>query len=82
MVNYISTTLNGDYNGNGKVDAADYVLWRNNPTDFGGSGGYTTWRANFGNPPGAGSASAVPEPSICFLALLGAVELVWVGRRR
>ena len=66
--------LTGDYNSNGKVDAADYVVWRkalntttvlpNDPT--GGTIGttqYNTWRANFGNGSGAGSGAAVPEPT-------------------
>jgi hypothetical protein len=83
-VNYISTTVAGDYDGNGKVDAADYVLWRKNPAAFGGNpAGYNTWRANFGYPPGAGVAlAAVPEPATCLLALLGAFEFVWIRRRR
>lgn len=51
--------LTGDYNNNGIVDAADYVLWRKNsntnatlPNDpLGGTIGgaqYTQWRTNFG----------------------------------
>ena len=81
----IPAGLAGDYNVNGKVDAADYVLWRDNPAGFGGAGGYTTWRANFGNPPGSGAGlgdgSAVPEPASGLLALIG---LAWLrlGRRR
>jgi hypothetical protein len=72
----------GDYNGNGKVDAADYVLWRNggplqNETETLGSvtsEDYTAWRASFGNPPGAGSGigaglTPVPEPSSLLLSL-------------
>jgi hypothetical protein len=44
-----------DYNNNGVVDAADYVLWRKNPAAFGGTpGGYTAWRAGFGSSGGAG----------------------------
>ena len=40
----------GDYNGNGVVDAADYVVWRKT----GGSAtDYTTWRTNFGATGGA-----------------------------
>ena len=51
------STLAGDYNGNGVVDTADYVMWRENPNAFGGDpGGYNTWRANFGASLGAGSA--------------------------
>lgn len=44
------TGVPGDYNSDGTTNAADYVLWRNNPTAFGGATqGYTVWRANFGN---------------------------------
>jgi hypothetical protein len=72
----------GDYNNNGNVDAADYVVWKNSentiatlPNDpHGGTIGanqYATWRANFGmSQAGAGSSSSrVPEPSaLCVLA--------------
>jgi autotransporter-associated beta strand protein len=68
-------SLPGDYNNNGKVDAADYVLWRKNPGAFGGDpAGYNTWRANFGaGGPGAGSSlggATVPEPATLLLSLL------------
>jgi hypothetical protein len=64
------SNLSGDYNGDGHVDAADYVVWRNDPGTFGGGGGYNTWRANFGTSAGSGaSATAVPETmSITLLA--------------
>jgi hypothetical protein len=69
--------ITGDYNNDGVVNAADYVVWRNNegtdnvlPNDeLGGTIGtdqYNQWRDNFGNGlAGSGSASqtAVPEPS-------------------
>ncbi len=61
-----SVGVPGDYNGDGKVDAADYVLWRDNPVNFGGDpAGYNTWRANFGAGAGSGlgSSAAVPEPA-------------------
>lgn len=70
----------GDYNGNGTVDAADYVLWRkggpllNDPIGPPvTSAQYDQWRANFGNPPGSGSAldsAVVPEPAAIVLLLL------------
>jgi hypothetical protein len=63
--------LLGDYNGDGKVDAADYVVWRKTPaTYFGSPTGYNVWRSNFGNPPGSGlGAGVVPEPgAISWLA--------------
>ena len=79
-------SLVGDYNGNGKVDAADYVLWRDNPDGFGGSpAGYDAWRAHFGNPPGSGAGlgdgSAVPEPVGGLLILLGTIFLNMATRR-
>jgi hypothetical protein len=53
--------LSGDYNQNGIVDAADYIVWRDTlnqtgsglPADGDGSGSvdpadYTLWRSNFG----------------------------------
>ena len=74
-----STTLDGDYNGNGKVDAADYVLWRDNPAAHGGAGGYNTWRANFGASSGSGAGlgagAAVPEPTSVMLILVGLAAL-------
>jgi len=89
----IETTVGvpGDYNGNGVVDAADYVVWRNggplqNEVATIGTvdaADYDAWRARFGNTSGSGSASAaaVPEPVAIWLALIGmAAVLPW--RRR
>ena len=64
-----SAGVPGDFNSDGKVDAADYVVWRkadgtNNalPNDNGlgvpiGASHYTLWRSTYGNPPGSGSGS-------------------------
>ena len=70
----------GDYNGDGTVDTADYVLWRNGgplqnegmtpgsvtPED------YTFWRSRFGMTIGSGTGRsvAVPEPATCAIAFL------------
>jgi peptidyl-tRNA hydrolase len=80
----------GDYNGNGTVDAADYVVWR---TNDGTQTGYDTWRANFGRAASSGagdtgsaSASAnplsatVPEPASARLFGLATAALI-VSRR-
>jgi len=73
--------LDGDYNGDGTVDAADYDVWRR--TD-GSPAGYNLWRTNFGESlPGAGGgAGAVPEPSSVALLVLGLVGAGLMGRRR
>jgi hypothetical protein len=66
----------GDHNGDGVVDLADYVTWRKDPSAFGGDpDGYDEWRANFGEP-GAGSGGAVPEPMGILSVVLGAAALV------
>jgi prepilin-type processing-associated H-X9-DG protein len=75
--------LSGDYNQNGVVDAADYVVWRNNAgnvTDF------NTWSSNFGKSyslaGGSGAVltagAAVPEPSSAMLLVAALI----VGRVR
>jgi uncharacterized protein YkwD len=60
----------GDYNQNGVVDAADYLVWRNTLGQTGASlaadgnasgvidaGDYDVWRANFGRPATTGDAA-------------------------
>jgi hypothetical protein len=63
--------LTGDYNNDGSVDAADYVVWRK--TNINGQQGYDDWRANFGRTAGGGAANqaAVPEPASGALLLFG-----------
>ena len=69
------TPVPGDWNGDGKVDAADYVKWRKDPTGNGGNpAGYDTWRENFGRGiSGSGSGTlangSVPEPTPLVLLL-------------
>ena len=83
----------GDYNDNGIVDAADYVLWRNggpleNEVDNPGTvnqADYTAWRARFGNGTGAGGAlsgSAIPEPATLACLLIAIAGLLLRGRIR
>ncbi len=66
--------LAGDYNHDGIVDAADYVVWRKTG---GSQTGYDTWRANFGATAAVGAtiaytrssnvSIAVPEPALLSL---------------
>jgi len=76
-------TLPGDYNNDGSVNAADYVVWRK--TD-GMQQGYNTWRTNFGRTSGSGTAlsgAAVPEPSALLLGALGAaLTITSISRRK
>jgi hypothetical protein len=71
----------GDYNLNGTVDAADYVVWRK--TGINGSTGYDTWGTHFGETGGSGSGAiadaAVPEPSTLVLLMFAAIG--WCFRR-
>jgi hypothetical protein len=66
------TTQPGDYNKDGIVNAADYVVFAKGLAD----GDYATWRSNFGeSTPGVSPANsphlaAVPEPASLFLLLL------------
>ncbi len=66
--------LTGDYNANGIVDAADYVVWRNTLNQVGvglaadGNGNYTidsgdlaVWRLHFGQTAAPGVLAAVPH---------------------
>jgi hypothetical protein len=61
-------TLPGDFNGDNVVNASDYVAWRQSD---GTSEGYNTWRANFSESLGGGSAAngAIPEPKTSLLLL-------------
>ncbi len=83
IVSAVASQLPGDYNQNGVVDAADYVVWRkynntattlpNDATPGTSPADYDVWRTNFGaTASGTGSAIAtesVPEPTT--LGMLG-----------
>ena len=86
MVHVPDAGLSGDYNSDGKMDAADYVVWRKDPAAHGGvPAGYDTWRANFSRTlaPGSGSTlGAVPETGSAVLLLLAAAcsSIAWRKR--
>lgn len=93
VVTYTGTPpagVNGDYNGNGIVDAGDYVLWRkggplqNDPTPGVQPADYTFWRSRFGANTGSGSGlagTAVPEPAAALLAFFGSAAMCLISRR-
>jgi hypothetical protein len=79
----VSGGLDGDYNQDGKVDAADYIVWRK--TD-GTAAGYNLWVNNYGamlgSGGGAGAAGSVPEPASLALLVLGGLFAAGSIRRR
>lgn len=88
----VTPGLPGDYNGNGVVDAADYVLWRNggplaNEVDTRGvtnAADYTEWLARYGNAntSGIGAGAAVPEPLLTVWLLASATFAIGLRRNR
>jgi hypothetical protein len=81
----------GDFNTDGKVDAADYVVWRNNssngplPNDdelATQAERYNLWRTNYGNISTPAGGNAVPEPGSLATLLAAAASLLHLRRRR
>ena len=78
----LSPSVEGDFNGSGSVDSADYVVWRKGlgtlftPSDYG------VCRAHFGQTAGSGSAAAsftgvaLHEPATMLVILMGLLPLV------
>lgn len=83
-----ATAAVGDYNFDGRIDAADYVIWRatldqsglglaadGNVNDLIDVGDYTIWRSQFGTAAtGVAAGSAVPEPFLLILVLFAVGE--------
>jgi len=79
-----TAAIPGDYNHDGRVDAGDYVRWRNNLGDpnendihNNGDGGgvgisdYAHWKARYGTPGNGGIVTPVPEPGPTLLLAIG-----------
>jgi hypothetical protein len=90
---FVISGVPGDYNRDGAVDAADYVVWRKaqgtttqlpNDNGIGGIVGlaqYNLWRSSFGNPGGgAGAGSQVGGAAVPepAPALLGILAVAWL----
>ena len=83
LANSTLAPLDGDFNDNGVVDAADYVVWRKGLGTTYSPSDRILWRSQFGlSIPGAGAGSgeggepvhaAVPEPAGFVLLALGLI---------
>jgi hypothetical protein len=81
-INAAAAATDGDFNHDGMVDAADYVVWRKS---IGTAPEYAAWRANFGMSVGTGSGGStamVPEPTFFTLSAAVLISFSNVRRRR
>jgi len=88
----VATTISGDYNGDGVVDAIDYAVWRealdsgasaadgtgDNQTD---EADYELWREHFGAQLPANLTWSHPSPEPASLGLLAWIALLGVRRK-
>jgi hypothetical protein len=82
------STLAGDFNHDGIVDATDYVDWRK--AGVNGQQGFADWRSNFGKStpgfgasiPGSGLEAQVPEPATWITILMGAMLISLSGQSK
>jgi hypothetical protein len=73
----VAPPISGDFNHNGIVDMADYIVWRNGLGTTYTQNDYNTWRANFGHTASSGAqvseSSAIPEPAAAWTLLVGSL---------
>lgn len=71
----LSPTVTGDFNGDGRADAGDYVVWRRNLSSPFATSDYSLWRSHYGKAAGtgaglpAGDTINVPEAPVTFITL-------------
>jgi hypothetical protein len=73
----------GDFDGNGVVNGADFLVWQRgaspNPLS---AGDLAIWKANFGSSAAVGAAAAVPEPAAATLAVLASIGIAAWRKRQ
>jgi len=82
--------LPGDFNRDGNVDAADYVVWRKGLGTTFTLADYDLWLEHFGQTAGGGSQEnidvasnhAVPEPTSLILQIVGLAVVLFTRRCR
>jgi hypothetical protein len=86
LTSKLTSGPDGDFDGDGDVDGADFLRWQRggspNPLS---AGDLATWKANFGasaTVAASAAVGAVPEPSALFSAMVALCGLgVWRSRR-
>jgi hypothetical protein len=91
----IRAAFAGDYNDDGIVDAADYVVWRKRlgthiplPNETASPGvvdehDFNAWRENFGAMSGSSAADhSVPEPAASGLIMIAISAMRLIAARR
>ena len=84
LVTFTPAALPGDFNNDGQVDMADYVVWRKRGLS---AEKYREWRENFGVSSGTGTTMTlaqspnVPEPAMVIIGGLAAL-IVWGQHRQ
>ena len=77
--------ITGDFNLNGTVDAADYVVWRKGVGVAPTPANYNLWRTHFGETFGNGSGATanvtVPEPATLVMLIMAAAASIPLRRR-
>jgi hypothetical protein len=76
----------GDYNGDGVVDAEDYLVWRKGLGTTYTQSDYTVWRTHFGQSSRNGASfianTAIPEPAaLTPMIMAAAIVSIWARRR-
>lgn len=94
LSSFTQLSLEGDYNDDGSVDAADFTVWRDTlgqvgtglDADGDGSGGiglgdYAVWVQNFGTSLSSSLVLSVPEPSAALILMIGCFTTCRLKRR-
>lgn len=81
----LASSLAGDFNGDGRVDPADYVTWRNGLGSIFTLSDFDTWRSQFGRVDAVSSLTSaiheVPEVAGSILFAIG-LSTLWRWRSR